>query len=175
MHISIERFLFGGGPYSKYAKAIAPHAEKLVRDKFGPLPAIHLILNGDASQLDHLVNTAEAKLLPGVTPTDVNAASRADRHSRRAYGQTTIDRDGVLIVLQIANMHGEIDVAQTLVHELVHAHQLGNRTARGLHLDYLKHVWGQTPMKSNTVSAYELLIDQREHEAYDAEDLAARL
>ncbi|WP_329449220.1 hypothetical protein OG906_41140 (plasmid) [Streptomyces sp. NBC_01426] len=100
---------------------------------------------------------------------------RRRRHSRRAYSQTTIDRDGVLIVLQIANMHGEIDVAQTLVHELVHAHQLGNRTARGLHLDYLKHVWGQTPMKSNTVSAYELLIDQREHEAYDAEDLAARL
>lgn len=175
MRISTQRFLFGGGRYSKYAKAIAPDAEKVVRDKFGTLPAIHLVLNGDTSQLDHLVNTAEAKLLPGVTPTQVNAVSRPDRHSRSAYGQTSIDRDGVLIVLQIANMRGERDVAETLVHELVHAHQLGDRSARSLHLDYLKHVWGQKPMKPNTVSAYELLIDRRETEAYDAESLASQL
>ncbi|MCY0946299.1 hypothetical protein [Streptomyces antarcticus] len=175
MRISTERFLFGGGPYSKYAKAIASDAEKLVRGKFGSLPAIHLILNGDTSQLDHLVNTAEAALLPGVTPTQVNAVSRADRHSRSAYGQTSIDRNGVLIVLQISNMRSEMDVAETLVHELVHAHQLGDRGARALHLDYLKHVWGRKPMKPNTVSAYELLIDQREAEAYGAESLASQI
>ncbi len=176
MRITTERFLFGGGRYSRYAKAIAPEAEKLVRAKFGSLPAdIHVVLNGDTSQLDHLVDTAEAVHLAGITPTHVNAVSRADRHSRRAYGQTTIDRNGVLIVLQIANMRSEADVAETLVHELVHAHQLGDRAARGLHVDYLKHVWGQKPMKPNTVSAYELLIDQREIEAYGAESLASQL
>ncbi|MBT2406872.1 MULTISPECIES: hypothetical protein [unclassified Streptomyces] len=176
MRITIERFLFGGGRYSKYAKSIAPDAEQLVREKFGSLPsAIHVILNGDTSQMDHLVNTAEAQLLPGINPTHVNAVSRSDRHSRSAFGQTTIGRDGVLIVLQIPNMRSERDVAETFVHELVHAHQLGDRTARGLHLDYLNHVWGRKPMKPNTVSAYELLIDQRETEAYGAESLASQL
>ncbi|MEU2391936.1 hypothetical protein [Streptomyces sp. NPDC007369] len=176
LRISTQNFLFGGGRLSRYARAIAPDAEKLVRDKFGSLPsAIHLVLNGDTSQMDHLVNTGEAQLLPGINPTQVNAVSRSDRHSRRAFGQTTIDRDGVLIVLQIPNMRPERDVAETLVHELVHAHQLGDRTARGLHLDYLKHVWGQQPMKANTVSAYEVLIDKREIEAYGAEALAAQL
>ncbi|MFD9078245.1 hypothetical protein [Streptomyces erythrochromogenes] len=175
MRISTVRFVFGGGRISRYAKAIAPEAEKLVRDKFGSLPAIHLVLNGDTSQLDHLVNTAEAKLLSGINPTQVNAVSRPDRHSRQAFGQTSIDRDGVLIVLQIPNMRSENDVRETLVHELVHAHQLGDRTARDLHLKYLRHVWGQQPMKPNTVSAYELLIHQREAEAYGAENLAAQL
>ncbi|MFD9519750.1 hypothetical protein [Streptomyces sp. NPDC059979] len=175
MRISTARFLFGGGRFSKYAKTIAPDAEKLVHDKFGSLPAVHLLLNGDTSQMDHLVNTGEAQLLPGINPTQVNAVSRPDRHSRRAFGQTSIDRNGVLIVLQIPNMRHERDVRETLVHELVHAHQLGDRSARDLHLQYLRHVWGQQPMKPNTLSAYELLIDQREAEAYGAEDLAAQL
>nr|MDT0519898.1 hypothetical protein [Streptomyces sp. DSM 41633] len=175
MRISTVRFVFGGGRISRYAKAIAPEAEKLVRDKFGSLPAIHLVLNGDTSQMDHLVNTAEAQLLSGINPSQVNAVSRPDRHSRRAFGQTSIDRDGVLIVLQIPNMRSESDVRETLVHEFVHAHQLGDRSARDLHLKYLRHVWGKQPMKPNTVSAYELLIDRREAEAYGAEDLAAQL
>ncbi|GAA1552729.1 hypothetical protein [Streptomyces globosus] len=175
MRISTVRFLFGGGRISKYAKTIAPDAEKLVRDKFGSLPAVHLLLNGDTSQMDHLVNTAEAQLLPGVNPTQVNAVSRPDRHSRRAFGQTSIDRDGVLIVLQIPHMRHERNVRETLVHELVHAHQLGDRSARDLHLKYLRHVWGQQPMKPNTLSAYELLIDQREAEAYGAESLTSQL
>ncbi|MFG2298462.1 hypothetical protein [Streptomyces sp. NPDC048603] len=175
MRISTECFIFGGGRYSKYAKAIAPDAEKLVRDKFGSLPAVRLVLNGDTSQMDRLVNTAEARLLTGINATPVNAVSRPDRHSRRAFGQTTIDRDGVLIVLQIPNMRRERDVAETLVHELVHAHQLGDRAARDLHLKYLKHVWGQQPMKPNTLTAYELLIEQRETQAYEAEALAAQL
>lgn len=124
--------------------------------------------------MDHLVNTAEAQFLSGINPIRVNATSRSDRHPRRAFGQTSIDRDGVLIVLQIPNMRHERDVRETLVHELVHAQQLGDRSARGLHLKYLKHVWGQQPMKPNTLSAYELLIGQREAEAYGAEDLAAQ-
>ncbi|MFI2739190.1 hypothetical protein [Streptomyces sp. NPDC018711] len=70
--------------------------------------------------------------------------------------RTTIDRNGVLIVLQIPNMRSQREVAETLVHELVHAHQLGDRSARGLHLDYLNHVWGQQPMTPSTVRAYEL-------------------
>ncbi|WP_327388888.1 hypothetical protein [Streptomyces sp. NBC_01207] len=175
MRISTVRFLLGGGRISKYAETIAPDAEKLVRNKFGSLPAVHLILNGDTSQMDHLVNTAEAQLLPGINPTQVNAVSRPDRHSRRAFGQTSIDRDGVLIVLQIPNMRHERDVCETLVHELTHAHQLGDRSARDLHRKYLRHVWGQQPMKPNTLSAYELLIDQREIEAYGSEALAAQL
>ncbi|MDH6544096.1 hypothetical protein [Streptomyces sp. SPB4] len=175
MHISTECSLLRGGRYSKYARAIAPDAAQLVRDRFGSLPAVHLVLNGDTSQLNRLVNTAEAKLLSGINPTQVNAVSRPDRHSRRAFGQTSIDRDGVLIVLQIPNMCSEIDVRETLVHELVHAHQLGVPSARKLHLKYLKHVWAQEPMKPNTLTAYELLIQERETEAYRAEDLAAQL
>ncbi len=175
MRISTTRFLFGDGRISTYAQTIAPDAEKLVRDKFGSLPAVHLLLNGDTSQMDHLVNTAEAQVLSGINPAQVDAISRPDRHSRRAFGQTSIDRDGVLIVLQIPNMRHERDVRETLVHELVHAHQLGDRSARDFHLKYLRHVWGQQPMKPNTLSAYELLIDQREAEAYGAEDLAAQL
>ncbi|MEV8536170.1 hypothetical protein [Streptomyces sp. NPDC051211] len=175
LRISTQRFLFGGGRLSRYAKTIAPDAEKLVRDKFGSMPAVHLVLNGDTSQLDHLVNIAEAQLLTGINPTQVNTVSRSDRHSRRSFGQTSIDRGGVLIVLQIPNMRHERDVRETLVHELVHAHQLGDRSARELHLKYLKHVWGRQPMKDNTLTAYELLIEQREVEAYGAEDLAAQL
>ncbi|MFJ6355197.1 hypothetical protein ACIQKB_37780 [Streptomyces sp. NPDC092046] len=175
MRISTVRLLYGVGHTSNYAQAIAPDAEKLVRDKFGSLPAVHLVLNGDTSQMDHLVNTAEAELLSGMNSTQVNAVSRPDRHSRPALGQTSLDRDGVLIVLQIPNMRSESDVRETLVHELVHAHQLGSRAARDLHLKYLRHVWGQQPMKPNTVSAYKLLIDQREAEAHGAEDLATQL
>ncbi|MFJ4879947.1 hypothetical protein ACIP93_32735 [Streptomyces sp. NPDC088745] len=175
MRISTEHFLFGSGRISKYARTIAPDAEKLVRDTFGSLPAVHLVLNGDTSQMDHLVNTGETQLLSGINPTQVNTVSRPDRHSRHSFGRTSIDRDGVLIVLQLPNMRSEHDVRETLVHELVHAHQLGDRSARDLHLKYLKHVWGQQPMKPNTLSAYELLIDQREAEAYGAENLAAQL
>ncbi|MFD6113863.1 hypothetical protein ACFWG0_27670 [Streptomyces yangpuensis] len=175
LRISTQHFLFGGGRLSRYAKAIAPDAEQLVRDKFGSLPAVHLVLNGDTSRMDHLVNTAEAELLTGINPTQVNAVSRPDRHSRTAYGQTSIDRGGVLIVLQMPNMRHERDVRETLVHELVHAHQLGDRSARELHLKYLKHVWGRQPMKPNTLTGYEVLIEAREVEAYGAEALAAQL
>lgn len=175
LRISTQHFLFGGGSLSKYAKAIAPDAEKIVRDTFGSLPAVHLVLNGDTSRMDHLVNSAEAKLLTGINPTQVNAVSRPDRHSRGSFGQTSIDRGGALIVLQIPNMRHERDVAETLVHELVHAHQLGDRSARELHLKYLGHVWGRQPMKPNTLTGYEVLIEQREIEAYGAENLAAQL
>ncbi|MFE4206092.1 hypothetical protein ACFRSX_32765 [Streptomyces goshikiensis] len=174
MRISTVHLRSGDGRISKYAETIAPDAESLVRDRFGSLPTVHLVLNGDTSQMDHLVNTAEAQLLSGINPMRVNPVSRSDRHSRRALGQTSIDRDGVLIVLQIPNMRHERDVRETLVHELVHAHQLGDRSARDLHLKYLKHVWGQQPMRPNTFSAYELLIGQREAEACGAEDLAAQ-
>ncbi|MER8233143.1 hypothetical protein [Streptomyces sp. NPDC094049] len=174
MRISTAPLSAGDTPYSQYATAIAPQAAKLVRDRFGTLPgALHLILNSDNSQNDHLANTAEITLLPGTSPAPPHPATRPDRHQARSL--TTLDQDGVLIVLQIASMRSERDAAETLVHELVHAHQLGDRAARALHLKYLKHVWGQQPMKPSTLSAYKLLIEQREAEAHDAEDLAAQL
>ncbi|MFJ3817801.1 hypothetical protein [Streptomyces sp. NPDC090056] len=164
-----------GGPYSKYAESIAPDAEKLVRNRFGSLPTVHLVLNGDSSQADHLMDTAEAQLLHDFTPTQLNSASRPDRRSCRAFAQASLDSDGVLIVLQIPGMSSERDVARNLVHGLVHAHQIGDRSARSLHLDYLNHVRGQQAMQPNTLSAYGLLIEQREIEAHDAEDLATQL
>ncbi|MEW1699485.1 MULTISPECIES: hypothetical protein [unclassified Streptomyces] len=171
MRISAVHISTGDAPNSQYVTAIAPRAAKLVREQCGSLPhALHLILNGDSRQLDNLANTAETQLLPGTSP-----AARPDRQPHAATGKTTLDHEGVLIILQIAGKRSEQDIAEALVHQLVHAHQLGDRAARSLHFKYLKHVWGQQPMKPITLSAYELLIDQREIEANGAEGLAAQL
>ncbi|MGW8330562.1 hypothetical protein ACWGLE_22040 [Streptomyces sp. NPDC055897] len=48
LRISTQHFLFGGGRFSKYAKAVAPDAEQLVRDKFGQelgLRGVHQVVH----------------------------------------------------------------------------------------------------------------------------------
>ncbi|MFI6658096.1 hypothetical protein ACIBL8_21535 [Streptomyces sp. NPDC050523] len=82
---------------------------------------------------------------------------------------------GVLVVANLANVPDKAAVNELLVHEFTHGHQLGEPASRQQQLAFCAHAYGVVRLPRRAVREIEVLIDQREEQAYAAERLAAQL
>lgn len=160
----------------KHTESIAPDAARLVADRFGALPAVQLVMVGDVNRWAALAADIELALVPEASDRMQAAHRRDSRRGRRGkYGITVLGPNGVVIPINLRKARTETDINATVVHELVHAHQLGNDQPRAQHLAYLRHCWNVEKLPRRQVKQYERLIDRREVEAHGAESLASRL
>lgn len=160
----------------KHAESIAPDAARLITSRFGALPAVRLVMVGDINRWADLAADTELALVPGVS-SRIQAEHRRDvrRGRRHNYGITILGPHGVIIPINLRKSRNERDISETVVHELTHAHQLGNAQARAQHIAYLRHCWDLEKLPRRQVKQYERLIERRETEAHGAESLASRL
>ncbi|GGT54340.1 hypothetical protein GCM10010271_67760 [Streptomyces kurssanovii] len=160
----------------KHTESIARDAARLVAGRFGTLPPVQLVMVGDLNHWSALAAETELALAPEVSDR-IQAAHRREcrRGRRRKYGITLLGPHGVVIPINLRTARTETDINQTVVHELTHAHQLGNAQARAEHIAYLRHCWDVEKLPRRQVKQYERLIDRREREAHSAESLASRL
>ncbi|MDH2393403.1 hypothetical protein QCN29_32495 [Streptomyces sp. HNM0663] len=160
----------------KHTESIAPDAARLVAGRFGALPPVQLVMVGDLNRWSALTADTELALIPGVSDRIQAAHRREYRRGRRSrYGITVLGPNGVIIPINLRKARTETDINATVVHELTHAHQLGNTQARAQHIAYLRHCWDVEKLPRRQVKQYERLIDRREVEAHGAETLASRL
>ncbi|MGW1958362.1 hypothetical protein ACWCPI_37390 [Streptomyces sp. NPDC001920] len=167
--ITEERVGFRNRGLARHARQIAADAAAdLVRYQFGSLPHIHLLLTADTNTLAHVAARSELTLVDGVT-------TRAQNNARGKAGITVLAEVGVLVVANLANVPDKAAVNALLVHEFTHGPQLGDPASRHQHLDFCAHAYGVARLPRRTVRQIELLIDQREDQAYAAERLATQL
>lgn len=161
---------------ARHAKKIAPDAERLVRREFGTLPATRVIVTSDPALMAELVTEAHHEMAPGADP---RAVAKTLRHNRRrlrdVYGVTVLATDGILVLINLRVARTTQAVNETLTHELVHAYQLADRSAREQHIAYLRYGVGTGRLSRREVRAYESVMDRREDQAHAAEHLASRL
>lgn len=174
--ITEERVGFRNRGLARHARHIADAAADLVRYQFGSLPHIHLLLTADTNTLAHVAARSELALVDGVTKRAENKELRlARRNARGKAGITVLAEVGVLVVANLANVPDKAAVNQLLVHEFTHGHQLGDPASRQQQLDFCAHAYGVARLPRRTVRQIEILIDQREDQAYAAERLATQL
>jgi hypothetical protein len=174
--ITEERVGFRNRGLARHARQIADAAADLIRYQFGSLPHIQLLLTADTNSFAQAAARSELALVDGVTSRAASKELRlARRKARGKAGITVLAEVGVLVVANLANVRDKAAVNQLLVHEFTHGHQLGDPDSRQQQLAFCAHAYGVDRLPRRTARAIEVLIDQREEQAYAAERLAAQL
>lgn len=174
--VTSQNISFGQGGLARHAEQIAARAAQLIRSEFGSLPRVEVLVSSRSDALADFVHQAKLPLLPGADPREVAKQLRWGRqHLRGKYGITSLSADGIAIGINLGKARTTTDVNETLLHELVHAHQLSGASARAAQLAYLAYGFEIEPMGRREVRAYEAVMNDREHQARAAEHLAAQL
>lgn len=174
--VSAEKVSFAHRRLIPHAQTVAGKAYSLVHTRFGALPPVSMVLTSDYRHMAQLSCSAEFALVPGAHPVNKFRHERDTRRELRdCCGVTVLTQDGALIVINLGETRTGENTDVTVVHELVHAHQLVTPAARSQQIAYMQHGFGLHRLPRREVRAYEALIDRRETEARTAERLAAHI
>jgi hypothetical protein len=168
--------LFGNRRLVHEAENIARQAERIITANVGPLPAVALTLTNERA-MAQLATAADAAFAPGASRmTRAVKGHQARRNARGAYGITVLNpAGGISVIVSATTATTGRDLAETILHELVHAVQLGSPDARELHIRHLRHCYRIEPWSRRESADYDRLVDQREAEAHALETLAAQI
>lgn len=175
--VTTARLGWGNSRLRRDITRLVARAAVVVTAHVGPLPTTRITLTDFAGLLN--LHTAEGHAF--APEASRLARWNADRQIRRsatevnAGGVTLLDPDdGVHIAIDIRSWTPE-EVPAVVVHELVHAVQLGTPDPRALHIAYIRSNYRLERWSNRQVDDYHHVMDLRETEAEQHERLAAHL
>jgi hypothetical protein len=176
VNITVDRRGWNARRIETRIREIGDHSGKLAaRHIGGRVPAVDILIT-DGKGIAAARQRADLALA-GHTTWRRRAFDRAvgHWHSRHACAVTTLTSAGALVAIN-EDVHRDLqELDRTLIHELGHTVQLTAPGARDQHIAYLRQQYGITPHSKNDQREYERLIDIREQQAANLEDLARQL
>ncbi|BBG20699.1 hypothetical protein RVR_P181 (plasmid) [Actinacidiphila reveromycinica] len=169
--------LFGNRRLVREAEGYARGAAPLVTQAVGQLPGSVTITLTNERAMITLSTRADASFAPGASGlVKVWKTHQQRRHGQGAFGVTSLDpRGGIAIGISVTAATTAPDLAETILHEMVHAAQLNAPGAREMHIRHLRHCYRIEPWSRRDAADYDAVIDRREAEARALEPFAARL
>jgi hypothetical protein len=150
------------------AERLLREALPLVRRKLGPVDPVQLIVTDERSLPRAVVRSEQAVL----------GTRRRPERSLGAglYGVTTLAPAGLLVAVNGSMHTGDaLELATTVVHELVHCWQLSADGARERKIRWLRNDYWLHRLSSRECREASRLIRQHEEQARELERLALRL